>query len=353
MSILTVEDLRDHVDLAVKVELATIPPYLYAMYSIKDQRSAPARLIASVVVEEMLHVCLTANLLLALGGEPDFTPSAMPTYPSLLPHHRPPLALELRECTTTLIRETFMRIERPASPQAPPEDDDYETLGQFYRALEEALDDLGAETDLFVHHQPERQLSDPSFYGPVAFDAADSGGLILIDDRETARQALEVVIHQGEGVGFERWADPGHHELTHFYKFEQLATGSIEMGPVWPVLENARTADFPDRMRGASDLFNVCYRLIFVTLEEIYSGAGAQSRLIGRLYALMTDCLSPAARYLVRQPIEDGHTSCPTFEAYPLGTDPWAEAAGLAVVVEQDHPELEGVAARLHHLAAR
>lgn len=351
MPISSVADLRAHVDLATKVEMSTIPPYLFTMYSITDHESEAARLIASVVVEEMLHLCLTTNLILALGGEPDFAPAAMPSYPSFLPHHRPPLALELRRCTTEVIREVFMVIERPAPIEAAPEDDDYETLGQFYRALEEALDELDAEVDLFANHQPERQLWNASFYGPVPFDDPDSGGLILIHDRETAQQALEVIIHQGEGVGADRWADPKHHELTHYYKFEQLERGTTAIGQTWPVLANPSTAAFPEHLQRVSDLFNACYGLIFVTLQELFSETGDQSRLIGRLYGLMSDCLTPTARYLVRQPIDDDSTAGPTFEAYPLGHDPWAHAAELASTIEMTHPELSAVAAKLSQFA--
>jgi hypothetical protein len=72
MPIDTPEELREHVELAIKVELSTIPPYLYAMYSLEDVQSVPALLIRSIVVEEMLHAALATNLLLAVGGRPDF-----------------------------------------------------------------------------------------------------------------------------------------------------------------------------------------------------------------------------------------------------------------------------------------
>ena len=299
----------------------------------------------------MLHLCLTSNLIVALGGEPDFAPSAMPGYPSSLPHHRPPLTLELSRCTTEVIRDVFMVIERPAPVEAAPEDDQYETLGQFYRALEVALDELDTATDLFANHQPERQLSNASFYGPVPFDDPGSGGLILIRDRETAQQALEVIIHQGEGVGADRWADPSHHELTHYHKFEQLERGTTDIGATWPVLTNPTTAALPDRLRGASNLFNACYGLIFVTLRELFSGTSDQSPLIGRLYGLMSDCLTPTARYLVRQPVDAHATAGPTFEPYPLGEDPWVETAELASRVDTADPDLAAVAAKLSHLA--
>lgn len=36
MPIETTQDLHDHLELAISIELATVPPYLYAMYSIDD-----------------------------------------------------------------------------------------------------------------------------------------------------------------------------------------------------------------------------------------------------------------------------------------------------------------------------
>ena len=49
-----VTELREHLQMAIGVELSTVPPYLYAMYSIVDQTSDAALLIRSVVAEEML-----------------------------------------------------------------------------------------------------------------------------------------------------------------------------------------------------------------------------------------------------------------------------------------------------------
>ena len=347
MAIDTIEELKSHVALATKVELSTIPTYLYAMYSIKDQKSVSAQLIASVVVEEMLHVCLTANLTLAIGGDPDFGSSGIPQYPCLMAHHTPDLILELKRCTRELVRDTFMTIESPREPGAPPEDDNYETLGQFYAALEEAVDDLDEKSDLFGNHQPERQLSDPSFYGPVMYDAEDSGGLVLVHDGASADEALEIIIHQGEGLSTERWADPAHQELTHYYKFERIADGTAPIGPVWPVPNNPRTEDYPDGLRAPSDLFNALYGLVYVTMNDLFAGTKDQGMLVGRLYTLMSDCLAPTARYLVRQPLDDDMNAAPTFEIYRFGGDPWAETAQLAREVSKEHPDLNEVASRV------
>lgn len=58
----TVKELADHLQMALTIELATIPPYLCALYSISDPASEPSRLIRGVVIEEMLHMMQVANL---------------------------------------------------------------------------------------------------------------------------------------------------------------------------------------------------------------------------------------------------------------------------------------------------
>jgi hypothetical protein len=343
MAIESVEDLRAHVGLATKVELSTIPPYLFAMYSIKDPECDAARLIASVVVEEMLHVCLTTNLLLGIGGEPDFGDDAVPTYPGLMSHHKPDLPLVLERCSRELVRNTFMAIESPRAPGAPPEDDVYETLGQFYAALEQAVDQLDAGGDLFVDNQADRQLSDPSFYAPVKFDAEDSGGLMLVSDRASADRALEIIVDQGEGLTDHRWADPAHQELTHYYKFEKIASGESPIGEVWPVRSNPTTEDFPDSIAELSNLFNALYGLTFVTMSDLFSRDHDQGAMIGRLYPLMKDCMTPTARILVRQSIGDGEHAAPTFERYRFTDDPWHETLALAERVVEAYPDMAAV----------
>lgn len=342
----TVEDVRAHLLLATKVELSTIPPYLFAMYSIKDQESDSARLIASVVVEEMLHVCLVTNLLLSIGGEPDFGAEMMSSYPGLMAHHTPDLMLTLARCTPELVRDTFMVIESPRAPLAPPEDDVYETLGQFYAALENAVEELDSSTTVFDNPQRHRQLADPSFYSPVKFDAEDSGGLMLIDSRETADRALEIIIDQGEGLSDHLWADPEHKELTHYHKFEQIADGLTPIGETWPVMTNPTTAAFPEPVGDLSDAFNALYGLTFATMDDLFSGEHDQTERIGRLYTLMLDCLAPVARTLVRTPIGDGLHACPTFESYRFAGDPWEETAAILESVTTSDNELAGVAER-------
>ena len=59
-------------------------------------------------------------------------------YPASLPHSNDAFTIDLLPLNEDAL-ETFLKIERPARPHAPPEADRYHTIGQFYEAVEEAL----------------------------------------------------------------------------------------------------------------------------------------------------------------------------------------------------------------------
>lgn len=345
----TPADLRSHVALAMEVELSTIPLYLFALYTIEDPVSEAARLIKSVAAEEMLHLALCSNLLLSIGGQPEFlNPDIVPRYPSLMKHHKPDLRLDLAPCSVDLVRDVFMVIERPEIHDAPPEPDQYETLGQFYHALELAIEDLAERHDLFAEPQRTRQMGDASFYSPVEYDAEDSGGLVLIEDVDSARAAIEVIVHQGEGLSEDRWADPAHQELTHYQKYEAIATGKVPLPRVSPAPTNPRTADYPDAIRPVSDLFNALYRSVFLALDELFSGGSDQRPGIDRLYRTMSNLMAPVARYLLQQPLDAGMVAAPTFEVFEFTTDdPSIEMRSLAELAAEHHPALGAIASAL------
>lgn len=353
MPITNPEELRQHLELAIQVELTTVPPYLYAMYSIEDQTSEAARLIKSVVAEEMLHAALIANLLVAVGGRPSFRdPEWVPTYPGPLPHHDPPLTVNLAPASRQLCREVFMVIEQPEAPGAPPEEDQFETLGQFYYALELALEDLSGRFDLFADVQADRQLSDSRFYQPVEFDAEDSGGLIMVKDLESACEAIETVVHQGEGVTDERYADPSHQELTHFYKFEQIADGVSPLGDVRPTLLNPSTSELPEPLRPVSDLVNALYRYLYLTMDDLYQPLGDKGALVQRLYTVMSGLLGPTIRYLMTRPVGGGLVAGPSFEVYEYAAGPPVvdQLKGLAERALAEHSGLAALALAFERL---
>src|SRR5438270_13042874 len=84
----TLEDLRRHLQWAIELEHATIPPYMCALYSLDPERNPEAaQVVGTVLTEEMLHLALAANLLNAVGGAPMLdAPELLPPYPHPLPH---------------------------------------------------------------------------------------------------------------------------------------------------------------------------------------------------------------------------------------------------------------------------
>jgi rubrerythrin len=357
MAIDSIEALRTHLQWAMRVELSLVPVYLFAAYSICDARSESSKLIISVAAEEMLHATIDANLLVAIGGEPKFyEPGFAPSYPMRMPHHDPPILLELRRASRDVL-DLFCTIEKPQGRGAVPEDDQYETQGQFYHAIELAFERFAGD-DLFAHNRVDRQFADPSYYAPVAFDADDSGGLEPITDMGSVRRALDTVIHQGEGLSDERWADPAHQELTHYYKFLALRDGDKPVGDVWPAAANPKAEDMTPPLRDAAVLSNAVYSLLLVTMDELYQPMAPEARgsVVGRLYALMKDVLGPLARFLMAQPIaagSDTHAGPPfAFHSFSLPDTAVDEVWHLAQASAAVYPELAPVAAGLESLSS-
>src|ERR1700692_3696635 len=75
--------LRALLQSAIKLETSTIPPYFCAYFTLKPGTNQEvAEVIRSVVKEEMLHMSIAANILIAIRGAPVINhPSFIPTYP--------------------------------------------------------------------------------------------------------------------------------------------------------------------------------------------------------------------------------------------------------------------------------
>jgi hypothetical protein len=331
MRIQTVDDLRYHLRLAMQVELSTIPPYLYAMYSIEDDEAEAARLLRSIVAEEMLHLALVSNILVAVGGQPDFLdPALVPQYPTVLAHHHPDLPLHLAPLSPELIRSTFLVIEQPDPPGSAPVGAGFDSLGEFYAVVADGIEDLARSGPLFVADQQHRQVANEHFYGAVEFNVDASGDLMFVGDLESARRAIDIIVHQGEGLTDDQWADPGRQELTHYAKLLRMLDAFPSIGPIRRLPTDPRSAGYPDRARSAANLFAAVYRSLFHVLDALYRPGGSQSALVGTLYLVMADIMGPLARHLTSIDIGDGTVAGPTFELIDLGPDPVGGLSTLA-----------------------
>ncbi|MFF0497841.1 ferritin-like protein [Nocardia aobensis] len=330
----TLEDLRRHLQWAIELEHATIPPYLCALYSLDATANAEAaQVIGSVFVEEMLHLALAANLLNAVGGAPKLdAPELLPSYPHPLPHSDPSVQLNLVPFGPEAL-ELFLNIERPAPNGAAAESDRYHTIGQFYAAIETGLrklvDTLGEDT-VFCG-DPKRQLDEMHF-------SSGGGQVIPVRDLKSALAALTEIVEQGEGASAtEVWDGdkdvfhPERDQVAHYYRFVELKEGrhfrpgdTPESGPtgepiqldyakVQPMRRNPRSTDYPEDspVRAAQREFDNTYCLLLYLLEDTFNGSPSQMRdALGAMYALKAQ-----AQALMKMPSGDGRTTAgPTFE---------------------------------------
>jgi Ferritin-like len=248
--------LEELLQAAIELELATIPPYLCALYSLRPEANPAARLVLrSVAVEEMLHTILAANVLNAIGGRPVFGgPEHTPRYPHQLPSG---VVIDLLPfCPEAL--EAFLKVEDPEYPHAGLPDDHPRvrgrrslrhqaavtrtgpaTIGAFY---DEIIQALKAGGDGLFAGNPSRQITREYYY-------AGGGTIFPVHDLASAIRALDEIVQQGEGSPTTRFDASG--DLAHYFRFEQLArsrayrSSDTEADPTGPPLTVDWSAVFP------------------------------------------------------------------------------------------------------------
>jgi len=322
----TVPDLARHLQWAMSVELSTVPPYLTALYSITDNSADAYRLIRSVAIEEMLHMMLVANLLNSIGTVPDLTgDDVVPSYPGYIPHHAAggPY-IQLQALSPGLARSVFMAIEQPeASPCAPAEGDDFQTIGQFYKAIEEGFEycvkEFGHE-GVFGKGTPYQR--DDTYFG------SGGGHLVVVHDLAGAKLAINEIVEQGEGATHPQPPTPGEEpfggyehygerldgtygpilgvpwELSHYRKFEQIATGAVPTPDVYPMRANPSPDDLEGDLRRAANLFDDCYGLTLRALEGALGSPAEPTDFFGVAFPVMHFALPPLAQLLMQTPLE-------------------------------------------------
>jgi Ferritin-like len=208
--------LKTSLQAAVELEMSTIPPYLCAMWSIKDPADPVHGMIRDIVLEEMSHLGTACNMLTAVGGTPALnTSDAVPTYPGPLPGGvHPGLVVSLSGLTKDVVKSVFMEIELPESgPLAFAEGMAFPTIGAFYDSILQAFQQIPPGTVT-----GERQLNHP-FGGPA--------DLIEIHSVADAETAIARIKQQGEGTAQSPVGDPLEpgYNLAHYYQFAEIWHG--------------------------------------------------------------------------------------------------------------------------------
>jgi hypothetical protein len=211
--IATLESLRDHLQYAIGLELTTVPAYLCALYSIKPGANSAAReTIQSVVLEEMLHMALAANLLNAIGGVPGTGPvaggpSPVPVYPAGVPYIEGMPEIHLQAFSPAALDE-FIAIERPAGQPGSGDGAQYGSIGAFYDAIKDGLQRL-CSPEVFATARSRRghcQVSSHHYYG-------GAGTLIEVTDLASALNALNEIVREGEGLPRKALTETAHEHL--------------------------------------------------------------------------------------------------------------------------------------------
>jgi len=205
---------------AAEIEHCLMCTYLYAVFSLKqhldedlsvDELAAVRRWrgeVTAIASEEMLHLALVNNFLIAIGAPPHYRRFNFPIDDGLFPAD---VALSLQPFDAATL-DHFIYLERPSDAEEEDGADidkpnyqrvelegrlndamgDYRTVGELYRRIVEGLTSLAGslgEQALFVG-RIEAQLSLDDVFLP---------GLHTIANLADAVRAIDLIVQQGEG----------------------------------------------------------------------------------------------------------------------------------------------------------
>lgn len=349
------EDIKAALQKAIELEHSTMPPYLYAFYSLHTTKQSDndhgqiATLLLDVVEEEMLHMLLACNLLISIGGRPEIDlPSFVPNYPTPLPGCvASGLIIPLRKLSLNTIESVFMRIEEPEFPidiqtralefAAFSAIEPVRTIGEFYRLIRAAFEKYGDEW-IDASSADQQPTAEPL--------GGTNAKTQIIDSKDKALEAIDLIVEQGEGTSDNPFAmeefpdDPRNMDLAHYYRFKSIIEGKIARNPdateetppsdrvvfdsndrfrfdearVLPFPDNPKAADFAvgTEEREAVDAFNRIYTRVLRLLHASFNGDPDRiDAAIGEMGAMRS-----AAQYLA-ETFQLG----PTFEYLPDATD--------------------------------
>lgn len=288
---------------AAELEHGVMCSYLYAAFGLRsdpsdglppDQTNAVKRwreAIDAIAVEEMSHLALVSNLMVALGAHPHFGRQNMPVPPGYHP-------ADIRLALAPFDRQTldhFIFLERPegssvvdgasfatgphyaretAAGRFFPAGSDYETIGGLYRDLAAALTKLAGKFGerLLFRGDPALQV------GP---ETVSLPGLITIGSLVEAAQAVDNIVRQGEGA-------PGHDEQSHYGRlvairdeYDVILAKDPAFAPSRPVARDPVMRRPPEptglvyvdhpEAAAALDAGNAAYDLMLLCLGQAYA----------------------------------------------------------------------------------
>ncbi|HET9613767.1 MAG TPA: ferritin-like protein [Candidatus Limnocylindrales bacterium] len=341
---------------AAELEHLVMLQYLFAAFSLKQKASeglsaetaaAVARwrkTLFEISEQEMLHLALVQNLLTAVGAAPRLT---RPNFPMPAYAYPAGVRIELVPFGEAALRH-FAFLERPegmhvddaegfaAVAQAValahderdeivPHLQEFDTIGQLYRSIQAGFEHLqgrlGAER-LFVG-PPDAQATEEHFRWPE---------LVAVTDLDSAVQAIDTIVEQGEGARGE-WRD------AHFGRLLAILDEYLAIRAADPTFEPARpvvAANVRPQATGVPvplitdpgtvrcmDLLNVTYEVLLQVLSRYFAHADetpAQLAVLADVsVSLMYTAIKPLGSVVTSLPVTPGvpgRTAGPGFELF-------------------------------------
>lgn len=263
-------ELHAHLQHALDLELWTIPLYLTALYSIKGLKNlkppdypVAAKMVFSVVVQEMLHLELVCNISNALGHSPKFT---LPVYdehkgipfihPSkkYLPKDLQGYSLKPQALNVDSLK-LFCAIELPHPKReiAWEHEHSYSSIADLYEALRVGVNALWDECYVGDRHNVRQKDTFKEYHN--TYDR-HHGFSQAVFSRETASKAIDAIIEQGEGADSKHvpaefrpapleggeGSDAAWYrgDLSHYQKFRTLLHHPHALPPIYSADPNPR-----------------------------------------------------------------------------------------------------------------
>lgn len=313
----TINDVYGLVQTAINLEFSTLPPYLYAKFSIPEGENpnAASRLDA-IILQEMIHMCLVCNILNAIGGSPAINP---PVFPGRLPGDvAGDLIIHLYPFSQEAMQQG-MDIEKPVKPIDPPQLKALArakqatipvTIGEYYMRLDAVLKKLPAS-----QWTPGRnQISDAQFF---------QGQIYAVNSYEDAHRAINDIVSEGEGSPTAGSPLDFENELAHFYRFQEVYKNQVlvkadnSVGYAWgeplgvdwkavyPAITDPEVYDFskePEAAQSAQRACNVAFSTMVNELQKAFNG---ETGRLGNAVRAMFDLRMAALNALIT-PLADG-----------------------------------------------
>ena len=338
---------------AATLEHMIMCEYLFASFSLKRSVSEGVtpeqldsikkwdRVICGVAEQEMLHLSLANNLLTSIGGSPYFGRPNFPYRSRYFPSYVRLVLLPLNETSLRhflfLERPEAMSIEdvpgfqsvigNPVGGKIVPEGQEFATVGQLYRGIEQGFAHLAesyGEKRLFIGNAHDQATEE--YYGWKELTA--------VTDLASARKAIDEIITEGEGAR-------GDWKEAHFGRFlgildeyRELKRKDPNFEPTRPTLaayvrppgdvESPELID--DEMTGAvADLFNASYEVLLQVLTRFFLQVDTTKEgltaLSGVSVKLMVTVIRPLGTLITTMPVgshRPGLVAGPTFEMYQM-----------------------------------